>query len=210
MVAAINQAKAAAFNPFAGITGVPSGAKISAGAAAAKAYAKSILWAYGWEMDQFPPLDALWTGESGWNYRAYNASSGATGIPQALPGSKMASAGADWRTNPATQIRWGLGYIKGRPDYGSPARAYALWLSRSPHWYAQGGLVGMADGGFAGDSPNIHLHRSKPGNAGRGDLWAAATGTMQFDGTTWKPYTSGGSYASGGVVTPPSGKGRRG
>ncbi len=68
----------------------------------------------------------------------------------------------------------------------------------------------MADGGFAGDSPNIHLHRSKPGNAGRGDLWAAATGTMQFDGTTWKPYTSGGSYASGGVVTPPSGKGRRG
>ena len=140
------RARAAALNPFAGISGVPSGGHIGAGAAAAQAFAKSILWAYGWGQNQFPPLQALWMGESGWNYRAYNASSGATGIPQSLPGSKMASAGADWRTNPATQIRWGLGYIKS--VYGSPANAYGRWLNRSPHWYGEGGLVdGYAAGG---------------------------------------------------------------
>ncbi len=76
---------------------------------------------------------ALWDGESGWSEKAYNKSSGATGIPQALPGNKMASAGADWQTNPATQIKWGIGYIADR--YGSPSAAYAAWLSRSPHWY---------------------------------------------------------------------------
>jgi hypothetical protein len=53
----------------------------------------------------------------------------------------MASAGADWRTNYQTQIRWGLGYIKSRPDYGSPAAAYQKWLSRSPHWYDDGGMI---------------------------------------------------------------------
>ncbi len=132
-------AAAAQLNPFAGITGVPSGGKISGSAAAAQAFARSILWAYGWGMNQFPSLQALWNGESGWNYLAYNAASGATGIPQSLPGSKMASAGADWRTNPATQIRWGLGYIKS--VYGSPANAYGRWLGRSPHWYDQGGWL---------------------------------------------------------------------
>lgn len=76
---------------------------------------------------------ALWDGESGWRETAYNQSSGATGIPQALPGSKMASAGADWKTNPATQIKWGIGYIA--DVYGNPSNAYAKWLSRSPHWY---------------------------------------------------------------------------
>lgn len=76
---------------------------------------------------------SLWNGESGWLATAYNSSSGATGIPQALPGSKMASAGADWKTNPATQIKWGIEYIAG--TYGSPSAAYAAWLSRSPHWY---------------------------------------------------------------------------
>ncbi len=151
-------ARAAMLNPFAGITGVPSGGKIGAGAAAAQAFAKSILWAYGWGQNQFPPLQALWNGESGWRWDAYNASSGATGIPQALPGSKMASAGADWRTNPATQIRWGLGYIKARPDYGSPARAYSLWLSRSPHWYGKGGVVpGFASGGTVGQQGAAYL-----------------------------------------------------
>jgi len=78
---------------------------------------------------------ALWDGESGWRADADNPGSDAYGIPQALPGSKMASAGADWKTNPATQIRWGIGYIAGRPDYGSPSAAYAKWLARSPHWY---------------------------------------------------------------------------
>lgn len=145
-------ARAAQLNPFAGITGVPSGGKISGSAAAAQAFARSILWAYGWGQNQFPPLQALWSGESGWRWNALNPSSGAYGIPQALPASKMASAGADWRTNPATQIRWGLGYIKNTRGYGSPAVTYAKWLSRFPHWYADGGLVpgmatGMATGG---------------------------------------------------------------
>lgn len=86
---------------------------------------------YGWGASQFDCLDSLWTRESGWNYRATNPSSGAYGIPQSLPGSKMASAGSDWRTNPATQIRWGLGYIRGR--YGSPCSAWAH--SEETGWY---------------------------------------------------------------------------
>ncbi|MEU1037696.1 peptidoglycan DD-metalloendopeptidase family protein [Streptomyces sp. NPDC005907] len=108
---------------------------------AAQAYAKSILGNYGWGQNQFGPLQKLWQGESGWNYRAKNPSSGAYGIPQALPASKMASAGSDWMTNYRTQIQWGLGYIKGRPDYGSPAAAYSKWLARSPHWYDEGGYL---------------------------------------------------------------------
>ena len=77
----------------------------------------------GFGIDQFPCLDKLWKHESGWNYRAENTGSGAYGIPQALPGKKMASAGADWKTNPATQIKWGLGYIKGR--YNTPCGAWS-------------------------------------------------------------------------------------
>lgn len=73
----------------------------------------------------------LWARESGWRVEAYNASSGATGIPQALPGSKMASAGADWETNPVTQINWGMGYIAGR--YGTPCGAWAH--SEEVGWY---------------------------------------------------------------------------
>ncbi|MFE6128847.1 peptidoglycan DD-metalloendopeptidase family protein [Streptomyces sp. NPDC056437] len=107
----------------------------------AQAYAKSQLARFGWGPNQFGPLKKLWEGESNWNYRATNPSSGAYGIPQALPASKMASAGADWRSNPRTQIDWGLRYIKGRPDYGSPAAAYSKWLARSPHWYDNGGLL---------------------------------------------------------------------
>jgi murein DD-endopeptidase MepM/ murein hydrolase activator NlpD len=69
--------------------------------------------------------------ESGWNYTATNPSSGAYGLVQALPGSKMASAGADWRTNPITQINWGISYMNGR--YGSPCGAWNFWLNN--HWY---------------------------------------------------------------------------
>ncbi|GGS78974.1 hypothetical protein GCM10010206_46800 [Streptomyces cinerochromogenes] len=69
--------------------------------------------------------------ESSWNYRAVNASSGAYGLFQALPGSKMASAGADWQTNPATQIKWGLNYMNSR--YGSPCQAWSFWQAN--HWY---------------------------------------------------------------------------
>lgn len=69
--------------------------------------------------------------ESGWNHTATNPSSGAYGLMQALPGSKMASAGADWRTNPITQINWGISYMNGR--YGSPCGAWNFWLNN--HWY---------------------------------------------------------------------------
>ncbi|MEU1076187.1 transglycosylase SLT domain-containing protein, partial [Streptomyces sp. NPDC005878] len=69
--------------------------------------------------------------ESGWDHTATNTSSGAYGLVQALPGSKMASAGADWKTNPATQIKWGLGYMNDR--YGSPVGAWNFWQTH--HWY---------------------------------------------------------------------------
>ncbi|GAB6898430.1 hypothetical protein JCM9957A_15200 [Kineosporia succinea] len=77
----------------------------------------------GWSSSQFSCLDSLWNKESTWNYRATNPSSGAYGIPQSLPGSKMAAAGADWQTNPVTQIRWGLDYIAER--YGTPCGAWS-------------------------------------------------------------------------------------
>ena len=70
----------------------------------------------------------IWNRESGWRYDAENPS-GAYGIPQALPGSKMASAGADWQTNPATQIKWGLGYIK--DIYGDPCKAWNFELANN-------------------------------------------------------------------------------
>ena len=97
----------------------------------AQAIAYEMVLARGWGDDQFACLVALWNRESGWRVNAYNASSGAYGIPQALPGNKMASAGADWETNPATQISWGLGYIGGR--YGTPCGAWAH--SESYGWY---------------------------------------------------------------------------
>jgi hypothetical protein len=84
--------------------------------------AQAMLASFGWSSSQFSCLDPLWAHESGWSVSAYNAGSGAYGIPQALPGSRMASAGPDWQTNAATQIRWGLEYIKG--TYGSPCGAW--------------------------------------------------------------------------------------
>lgn len=94
-----------------------------------RAIARDQLAARGWS-DQFGCLDNLWTKESGWRTTASNPS-GAYGIPQALPGSKMASAGSDWRTNPATQIRWGLGYIGSR--YGDPCGAWSHFQRKG--WY---------------------------------------------------------------------------
>ena len=96
-----------------------------------KQIAQAMLPEFGFSSDQFSCLDSLWTKESGWNVSADNPSSSAYGIPQALPGDKMASAGADWATNPATQIKWGLGYI--RDSYGSPCAAWAH--SESYNWY---------------------------------------------------------------------------
>lgn len=86
---------------------------------------------YGWSGSQYQCLVTMWNHESGWEWYATNSSSGAYGIPQALPGSKMASAGPDWRNNAATQIRWGLGYIAGR--YGTPCGAWSYWQRH--HWY---------------------------------------------------------------------------
>ncbi|WP_029150548.1 hypothetical protein [Microbacterium indicum] len=86
---------------------------------------------YGWGSDQFACLDSLWTKESGWNYQASNASSGAYGIPQALPGSKMGTIASDWETNASTQIAWGLQYIAA--SYGTPCSAWAH--SQSVNWY---------------------------------------------------------------------------
>jgi len=100
-------------------------------AAAAQAIAQQMLSAQGMGDDQFQCLVSLWNRESHWNVASRNTSSGAYGIPQAVPGSKMASAGADWQTNPATQIKWGLGYIDKR--YGSPCAAWAH--SQSTGWY---------------------------------------------------------------------------
>ncbi|GAB48613.1 hypothetical protein [Mobilicoccus pelagius] len=96
-----------------------------------KAVARSLASARGWGGRQFACLDALWTKESDWTATADNPTSSAYGIPQALPGRKMASHGADWRTNPATQIRWGLDYID--DVYGSPCRAWSH--SRAHNWY---------------------------------------------------------------------------
>ena len=97
----------------------------------AQAIAYGILQSMGWGDDQYNCLVALWNKESGWNVYAHNTSSGAYGIPQALPGEKMASAGADWATNPATQITWGLSYISGR--YGTPCGAWET--SEAQGWY---------------------------------------------------------------------------
>ncbi|MGN8049997.1 coiled-coil domain-containing protein [Curtobacterium sp. 22159] len=101
--------------------------------AGAQAYARSAIGAYGWGSDQFSCLVSLWTQESGWRANALNTSSGAYGIPQSLPASKMAVAGADWRTNAATQINWGLAYI--HDAYGSPCGAWNHEMSVNPHWY---------------------------------------------------------------------------
>ena len=90
----------------------------------------AILLTSGFGLDQMPCLDKLFTRESGWNPKAANGS-GAYGIPQAKPGSKMASVGDDWKTNPATQVKWGLGYIEGR--YSTPCKAWAH--SEASGWY---------------------------------------------------------------------------
>ncbi len=102
---------------------VPDGAR-----AVARAIAES---KYGWKSYQFACLNKLWTKESNWRYKARNKSSGAHGIPQALPATKMESVGTDWRTNPVTQITWGLRYIEVR--YETPCKAYKKF--QRSRWY---------------------------------------------------------------------------
>ncbi|WP_188279327.1 C40 family peptidase [Streptomyces sp. CBMA29] len=126
---------------------VSKGASIPAGPSNPKgnqALGKSLAASvYGWTGREWDALYQLWEHESGWNEKAVNPSSQAWGIPQALPGSKMASAGPDWKTSAATQIRWGLGYIHDR--YGDPEKAWAFWQNpkgspagSSVHWYRSG------------------------------------------------------------------------
>jgi hypothetical protein len=96
-----------------------------------KSIAAALLPSFGFGQDQMQCLIPMWTRESNWNLHAANPSSGAYGIPQALPGGKMAMFGDDWQTNPATQIKWGLWYVKSR--YGSPCGAWSFWQRNS--WY---------------------------------------------------------------------------
>ena len=93
--------------------------------------AQAMLGSFGWSSSQFSCLDPLWEHESGWSVTAANPGSGAYGIPQALPGSRMATAGPDWQTSAATQIRWGLRYIK--DTYGSPCAAWSH--EQATGWY---------------------------------------------------------------------------
>ena len=82
---------------------------------------------YGFDDSQFTCLNSLWTKESHWNYKAHNYRSGAHGIAQALPAEKMSVVATDWRTNPVTQIRWGIRYITMR--YDTPCKAWSKWKS---------------------------------------------------------------------------------
>lgn len=102
---------------------VPDPALVVVDPGSARAIAQTMVAERGWGSEQFACLDSLWQKESGWKVTADNPSSSAYGIPQALPGSKMSSAGADWQTNAATQIAWGLGYISDR--YGTPCAAWS-------------------------------------------------------------------------------------
>ena len=106
-------------------------AKKAAASGSPQQVAAAMLGSFGWSSGQFSCLDPLWEHESSWSATAANAGSGAYGIPQALPGSRMASAGPDWQTNAATQITWGLEYIKG--TYGSPCAAWAH--EQAAGWY---------------------------------------------------------------------------
>jgi hypothetical protein len=118
--AAAARAAAQAAAPSAGGTQPSQAAPAPAGSP--QRIAEQMFGSFGWSSSQFSCLDPLWQHESGWSVTAYNAGTGAYGIPQALPGSKMAGAGPDWQTSAATQIRWGLDYIKG--SYGSPCGAW--------------------------------------------------------------------------------------
>jgi hypothetical protein len=97
----------------------------------AQSIAYNMLSQFGWSPEaQFGCLDNIWSHESGWSVTAENPS-GAYGIPQALPGEKMSTAGPDWQTDAATQIRWGLGYIQS--VYGTPCDAWAHWMVNSSY-----------------------------------------------------------------------------
>ena len=114
-----------------------TGGLVHASPGVAKEWARQNLKNYGWGQSQYSPLERLWTRESGWRWNALNRSSGAYGIPQSLPASKMRSAGSDWHDNAGTQVKWGLGYINSR--YGSPSKAWGH--SQSTGWYDSAGYM---------------------------------------------------------------------
>jgi len=114
-----------------GQTGQTAAASGPAASGSPRQIAQAMLGSFGWSSSQFSCLDPLWEHESSWSVTAANPGSGAFGIPQALPGSRMASAGPDWQTSAATQIRWGLQYIK--DTYGSPCAAWSH--SQATGWY---------------------------------------------------------------------------
>lgn len=121
----------AAHNSHGGGSILTSGATLTS-ASSNVSLGQQLASSYGWGSgSEWTCLDELWTRESGWQMVWNTAGSGAYGIPQSLPASKMASAGADYMTDPATQIRWGLGYI--RATYGDPCGAWAHETANS--WY---------------------------------------------------------------------------
>ncbi|MBO0837961.1 MAG: lytic transglycosylase domain-containing protein [Actinobacteria bacterium] len=134
--AAAKAAQAAARAAAAKAVAEKAAAAVKAQAAAAASgspqqVARAMLGKFGWSGGQFSCLEPLWGHESRWSVSASNPGSGAYGIPQALPGSRMASAGPDWQTNPGTQIKWGLRYIQS--TYGSPCAAWSH--EQSAGWY---------------------------------------------------------------------------
>ncbi|MCL2482369.1 MAG: hypothetical protein FWF43_02910 [Propionibacteriaceae bacterium] len=132
--AAAAQAAAAAAAGSSGgsnYVGTPSPGAGSLSSAQAQSTAYGMIQGYGWGDTQFRCLVYLWNQESGWRWNALNPSSGAYGIPQSLPASKMAAAGSDWRTNAVTQMSWGLNYIAGR--YGTPCGAWSH--EQGYNWY---------------------------------------------------------------------------
>jgi hypothetical protein len=129
--AAAQARTAAAQTRAAAQPGQTASATVPAGSGSPRQIAQAMLASFGWAPSQFSCLDPLWEHESSWSVSAANPGSGAFGIPQALPGSRMASAGPDWQTSATTQIKWGLQYIKG--TYGSPCAAWAHEEATS--WY---------------------------------------------------------------------------
>jgi hypothetical protein len=111
--------------------GQTAAASVAAASGSPRQIAQAMLSSFGWSSSQFSCLDPLWEHESSWSVTAANPGSGAFGIPQALPGSRMASAGPDWQTSAATQVRWGLQYIK--DTYGSPCAAWSH--EQATGWY---------------------------------------------------------------------------
>jgi hypothetical protein len=111
--------------------GQTAAAAVPAASGSPRQIAQAMLGSFGWSSSQFSCLDPLWEHESRWSVTAANPGSGAFGIPQALPGSRMASAGPDWQTSAATQITWGLRYL--RDTYGSPCAAWSH--EQATGWY---------------------------------------------------------------------------